>query len=99
MDNPRMREQARTVAWRCPTGHVLGQVQRSGSKVQRMLLYRVAISDQQESGVDEVEVMAVLEGLVMDVRCSICGGIRTWRPGAEKTKPQITQIYTEGRAI
>ncbi len=84
--------------WRCPEGHVLGQVKRTGRKVQRLLLYREAVSYQcsptgapgasADSQMEEVDVMAVVEGLVMDVRCSICGGIRTWRPGEEKKKPQ-----------
>jgi hypothetical protein len=77
------------VAWRCPGGHVLGQVRRNGSKVQRLLLYRQAVDlspaplrEAEAAGVvEEVDVIAVVEGLVMDVRCSICGGIRTWRPG------------------
>ena len=79
------------VAWKCPDGHVLGQVRRNGSKVQRLLLYRAAVSYESSpmgapgasaiSKMEEVEVMAVVEGLVIDVRCSICGGIRTWRPG------------------
>lgn len=81
--------------WRCPDGHVLGQVKRNGKKVQRLLLYRQAVdlsltptpSTLTGTGPggrgepEEVDVMAVVEGLVMDVRCSICGGIRTWRPG------------------
>jgi len=31
----------------------------------------------------EVDVMAVVEGWVADVRCSICGEMRTWVPGQE----------------
>lgn len=77
--------------WRCPEGHVLGQVKRNGKKVQRLLLYREAISYQQsaDSSIQEVDVMAVVEGLVMDVRCSICGGIRTWRPGTRVNVPGL----------
>ena len=33
--------------------------------------------------VEEVDVIAVVEGHVMDVRCSICGRMRTWVPGEE----------------
>lgn len=102
------------VAWRCPEGHVLGQVRRNGSKVQRLLLYRAAVSYQQSaiSSIQEVDVMAVVEGLVMDVRCSICGGIRTWRPGAPGGKhawpknnppappaPEATNPREEGMGI
>lgn len=82
--------------WRCPDGHVLGQVKRNGKKVQRLLLYRQAVDlsltprplpEGEGASIEEVDVMAVVEGLVMDVRCSICGGIRTWRPGAERKWP------------
>jgi hypothetical protein len=83
--------------WRCPDGHVMGQVKRNGHKVQRLLLYRTAISEQltANSQMEEVDVMAVVEGLVMDVRCSICGGIRTWRPMEDKRRPQISRIFTD----
>lgn len=37
----------------------------------------------QSSVISEVEVMAVVEGLVIDVVCSICGRPRTWAPGEE----------------
>lgn len=69
----------------------MGQVKRTGRKVQRLLLYRRAISYQLSaiSQMEEVEVMAVVEGLVMDVRCSICGGIRTWRPGTRVNVPGL----------
>lgn len=84
------------VEWRCPRGHVLGMVRRNGSKVQQMLLYRQAIdltpnpspdtptggrSGGKGNKIVEVDVMAIVEGLVLDVSCSICGGIRTWGPG------------------
>jgi hypothetical protein len=90
--------------WRCPDGHVMGQVRRNGHKVQRLLLYRQAVDmtltpDPLPGGeggrIEEVDVMAVVEGLVMDVRCSICGGIRTWRPMEDKRRPQISRIFTD----
>jgi len=31
----------------------------------------------------EVDVMAVVEGYVADVRCDLCGMVRTWVPGEE----------------
>jgi hypothetical protein len=42
-------------------------------------------------GKEEVEVMAVVEGYVMDVLCSICGSVRTWVPGDEAVKRLMRQ--------
>lgn len=68
--------------WRCKNQHVLGQVKRNGSGVRQLLLYRNAV-DLNDDAPQEVEVMAVVEGLVLDVSCSICGCPRTWVPGEE----------------
>ncbi len=67
--------------WRCEGGHVLGLVKRNGRGIRQLMLYRHALDQQQ--GQAEVDVMAVVEGLVMDVRCDICESIRTWAPGPE----------------
>jgi hypothetical protein len=70
--------------WRCGEGHVMGLVVRNGSHVHRLLLYRQAIEMEiPDCGMRVVEgalpeVMAVVEGTVLDVRCSVCGSIRTW---------------------
>lgn len=61
--------------WRCRGGHTLGLVVRRGRR-RVMLLLREAIGEGDELA--EVEVMAVVEGRVVDVVCSICGGVRTW---------------------
>jgi hypothetical protein len=55
----------------------MGMVERvrvNGRHVDRLLLYRQAIVD----GEGMVDVMAVVQGTVLDVRCSICGAVRTW---------------------
>ena len=65
--------------WRCPQGHMLGQVVRNGSKITQLLLYRHPIDPKAEAPAD-VDVMATVEGLVLDVACEICGQIRTWAP-------------------
>jgi len=73
-------------AWRCASGHVMGMVMRDGGGVRRLLLYREALTPDpsHNSGRGEgVEVMAVVEGYVADVKCSICGLVRTWVPGEE----------------
>jgi len=70
--------------WMCPSKrHVLGLVARNGSGVRQLLLYRTAVDCEAQGGMDEVDVMAVVEGYVADVRCSICGRVRTWVPGQE----------------
>jgi len=69
--------------WRCDKngeGHILGLTVKNGSGRRELLLYRNAIGD--DVG-EEVDVIAVVVGLVMDVRCSICGCVRTWVPGEE----------------
>ena len=40
----------------------------------------------------EVDVMAVVEGLVLDVRCSVCGSVRTWVPGEKAMKRLMEQV-------
>jgi hypothetical protein len=66
-------------------------VRRNGSGIRQLLLYREATPGEQarlsspsetmERG--EIEIMAVVEGYVADVRCSQCGEVRTWVPGQE----------------
>ncbi len=99
--------------WKCKNGHGMGMVERNGSGIRQLLLFRNAIyspsppdpspsSGQAPSttaltglrsgqahlsnsgeGSYELEVMAVVEGWVADVRCNICGEMRTWVPGQE----------------
>jgi hypothetical protein len=53
-----------------------------------LLLYRLAV-DMRAEEPGEVDVMAIVEGHVMDVRCSICGRVRTWVPGEEALRALI----------
>lgn len=69
-------------AWRCQAGHNMGMVMRDGGGVRRLVLYRHAVDDERLV-TQEVEVMGVVEGYVADIRCSVCGKIRTWVPGEE----------------
>ncbi|HPS41355.1 MAG TPA: hypothetical protein PK040_02040 [Anaerolineaceae bacterium] len=64
--------------WRCGKGHALGVVRRNGRGVEQLLLYRHAIAG---GSSEQVDVMAVVEGSVMDIRCDICGEMRTWAIG------------------
>jgi len=69
--------------WRCKTcGAHLGKVRRNGSGIHQLLLYREVVDTSQEE-VADVDVIAVVEGYAADVRCSNCGGTRTWVPGKE----------------
>lgn len=67
--------------WVCDHGHVLGQVVRNGDGIRRVMVYRYAIDLDHLH--EAPEVMMVVEGLALDIRCSICGGMRTWVPGQE----------------
>jgi len=70
--------------WMCPSKeHVLGLVMRNGSGIRQLLLYRTAVDCASGGAMDEVDVIAVVEGYAADVRCSICGRVRTWVPGQE----------------
>ena len=77
-------------AWKCPNGHVLGIVRRystvlpSGQRyrITRLMLFRHAIDNNGDDVMEEVDVMALVEGTVIDVRCDICGATRTWQASA-----------------
>ncbi len=45
-----------------------------------------------EADLNEVDVMAIVEGYVADVRCSICGAVRTWVPGQEQLDRLIERV-------
>ncbi|MBA4420248.1 MAG: hypothetical protein C0391_03800 [Anaerolinea sp.] len=81
-------------AWKCKAGHVLGQSGRNGHGIRQVIIYREAI-DPDELG-DAPDVLLVAEGLVMDVRCSICGDMRTWVPGEEAIQ-RIIKLYSRER--
>lgn len=92
------------MAWKCENGHTLGQVMRNGSGIQQLLLYRLAVDPTptppqngepcfgEGSGNAEVDVIAVVEGYTADVKCSVCGGIRSWFPGPEAIKRMVRQF-------
>ena len=75
--------------WRClQCGSTLGQVRRNGRGTRQLLLYREAVRDPVNGDEHwgeraDVDVLAVVEGYVADVRCSVCGAARTWVPGEE----------------
>ena len=78
--------------WTCENGHVLGMTQRvkfdendEKLKYSRLILYRQAI-DLEVERLQEVDVMAIVEGTTLDIRCSICQAVRTWWMGADAMK-------------
>jgi len=77
--------------WRCKNEHVMGMVQRNGKGIRHLLLYRQAIDLGGEQP-EDVDVMAVIEGYVADVTCSICGEVRTWVPGQEALTRLLEQV-------
>ena len=85
-----MSEVQRYKYWKCGNGHILGMVTRNGNGIRKLMLYRQALNlfwvnllenDPEED--KEIDVMAIVEGYVADVRCSVCGRVRTWVPGEE----------------
>ena len=51
----------------------------------------------QSSTREEIDVMAVVEGYVADVRCSICRRVRTWVPGEEAMEHLLATIRGQTR--
>lgn len=48
-------------------------------------------------GQAEVDVIAVVDGAMMDVRCSICGQVRTWAPSPETMRRMIRKYLERPR--
>jgi hypothetical protein len=89
-------------AWKCRKGHTMGQVERNTSGIRVLLLYRQAtplptspLPAEGERSY-EVDVMAVVEGYAADIRCSLCGEIRTWVPGEEALERLLNQVRRKG---
>lgn len=82
---------AEVKAWKCNNGHVMGHVSRNGRGIRHLLLYREAI-DGDTAELPDPDVIAVIEGYVADVRCSICGAVRTWVPGQEAIDRLVAQV-------
>jgi hypothetical protein len=66
--------------WKCKNGHVMGVVSR-GVAGTRLMLYRHAVDDE-SSRPEGVDVMGLIESGI-DLRCDICGEMRTWAPSKE----------------
>lgn len=77
--------------WCCEKGHVMGLVGRNGSGITQLLLYRHAIDLEAEEPIAP-EVMAVIEGQTYDIRCDVCGAVRTWVQGEEPMKRFLEKV-------
>lgn len=84
--------------WKCPQGHVMGLVTRDGGGVRRLLLYRWAMHASPRPS-EELDVIATIEGYVADVRCSICGSMRTWVPGEDELKRLLERLEKEVASV
>ena len=84
--------------WKCPSGrHILGQVVRNGSGIRQLHLYRGAVDLGAEEQLVEQDIIAIVEGYVSDVRCDLCGRVRTWVPGEEALR-QLVERWQETHA-
>lgn len=71
-------------AWRCKNGHALGMARKTGRGHHQLILYRHAVDLSAEKP-EQVEVIAVIRGQGIDIRCDICEEKRTW--AVEKKLP------------
>lgn len=79
--------------WQCKTClAVLGQVKRNGRGIRQLLLYRHAVRLTDDTPA-EVDVIACVEGTVMDIRCDACGDVRTWERGQESVMRREPKLY------
>jgi len=77
--------------WTCENGHVLGLVSRNGRGITRLMIYRQAVDHQADEPVAP-EVMGIVEGTVLDIRCSVCGCVRTWFPSQEALDKLLARV-------
>lgn len=85
---------AGVVEWNCPHGHGLGVVRRAKAgdhHVSRLFLFRQAV-DRSEPTPESVDVIAVVEGTTLDIRCSVCGAVRTWYMGEDALERLMAKI-------
>lgn len=75
--------------FKCTSGHILGLVTWNGHGIRRLMLYRYALDPQAER-LPEPDVLGVVES-AMEVRCSICEGIRAWVPGEAEIEEIISR--------
>jgi len=84
--------------WKCRKGHVLGVVQRfkvDQGHVSRLMLFRHAIDLSENAKLEDVDVIANIEGTTLDVACDVpqCCEKRTWFINADNTE-RFIEKYT-----
>jgi len=93
--------------WKCEHGHVLGVIRReavsaNGSTYHatRLMLFRQAI-DLDAGAMLDVDVIALIEGTTLDVRCSVqgCGATRTWWIGEAALERLMEGMRLEVRDV
>lgn len=82
-------ENGRVVPWRCANDHILGMVKRGGKK--SLLLYRHAL-DMNVDAPAEVEVLGRLQGSMLEIKCDVCGAVRTWMEDEPKGRKVDTYV-------
>ena len=88
--------------WKCKRGHVLGVIRRDRAKaesgreywVSRLMLFRQALDLDETQRLEDVDVMAVIEGTTLDVRCSVpgCECTRTWWMGEDALERVLERV-------
>lgn len=76
---------------RADKDHIMGLVMRDGSGIRKLLLYRNAITLGEAMDGTEIDVFAIVEGYVANVKCDLCGSARTWIPGPEAVRKMIRE--------
>lgn len=87
--------------WKCEKGHVLGVIRRDKAKaesgrdfwVSRLMLFRQAV-DLNAQAMTDVDVIALIEGTTLDVRCSVpgCNCSRTWWMGEDALERVLERV-------
>jgi len=86
--------------WKCSRGHVLGVVQRvkvNDFHVTRLMLFRHAINLEANGKMEDVDVIAIVEGTTLDAACDVdqCGAKRTWHMGQDAMEKLIRMYAAE----
>ena len=82
--------------WKCDNGHVLGVIQRvkaESGHVARLMLFRHAIDLNGNGHLEDVDVIANIEGTTLDVVCDVekCGKKRTWFISADAVRMYVSE--------
>lgn len=81
------------IEWKCKNeqcGATLGLIRQNGRGYHQLLIYREAIGPDHKG--DPPEVMGVLVGLALDIRCSSCENIQPWEPDREALIDMLARI-------